>query len=236
MRLQNYIKITIVLSGFIVNVQAAPLISKIVNHSDFGYVIVEHSDNSSCSLADKGIVIDAKSEFLHEFLLEPGKPSVRLRPVYYLDAKTSKKITFVDQNYEIVPELLDVAHELWKNGKGNKKFKKSEDWLNLLIGMDITVVPHEVEIFGYLLNLSRVIVKNNIHKPQIKWISFAKGIFSKLALELDITQHRRKGIRANMKVLHGEGGVCVETVVDGKVVGKVEKLSAAPSLHVDMHE
>ena len=227
MRLQNCIQITVVLSCFTLSVQAAPLISKIVNNSDFGYAIVEHSDSSSCSFAGKNVVIDAKSEFQHEFLLEPGKPSVRLRPIYYLDPNTQNKTTFVDQNYELVPDWLDVAHDLWKSGKGNKKFKKSQDWLDFLIGKDITVVPHEVEIFGYLLNLSRIIVKNNIHKPQIKWLSFAKGIFSKLTLELKITQHRRQGIRAKMEVLHGEGGVCVD--------GKVEKLSAAPSLYVDMH-
>lgn len=219
-RLQNCLQITVILSCFMLSVRAAPLISKIINNSDFGYVILEHSDGSSCSLAGKDIVIDARSQFDHEFLLERGKPSVRLRPIHYLDKKTKQKIKFVDEQYSFVPEHLGQAYNLWKENKGAKKFETPQDWLHFCVGHDISVVPHEVEIFGYLLNLSRVLVKNNI-KQNVNWISFAKGIFSKLALELEINQHRRKGVRPSMKVLHGEGGVCVD--------GTVERLSATPT-------
>lgn len=225
MRLQIRMQVAVVFGLLHAQIQTAPLISKIVNNSDFGYVILEHSDNSSCSLAGKEIVIHAHDQFNHEFLLERGVPSVLLRPIYYLDKKTGKKINFVDQEYNFVPALLDKAYDLWKENKGTKKFTSSQHWLNLLIGIDISVVPHEVEIFGYLLNLSRVMVKNNI-RQNVTWISFAKGIFSKLALELDITQHRRKGIRVAVKVLHGEGGVCVD--------GVVERLSATPSTLADV--
>jgi hypothetical protein len=219
-RLQICAQVVAIFGLLQAQIQAAPLISKIVNKSDFGYVILKHSDSSSCSLSGKNIVIDAHDQFNHEFLLERGVPSVLLRPIYYLDKRTGQKINFVDQKYNYVPELLDKAYDLWKENKGTKKFTTSQHWLNLLIGIDITVVPHEVEIFGYLLNLSRVMVKNNI-KQHVTWINFAKGIFSKLALELEITQHRRKGIRVTAKVLHGEGGVCVD--------GAVERLSATPN-------
>ncbi|OGB86117.1 hypothetical protein A3J41_02990 [candidate division TM6 bacterium RIFCSPHIGHO2_12_FULL_38_8] len=224
MRLQICIQVAAIACLFMVHVHSAPLISKIVNNSDFGYVILEHSDGSSCSLAGKNVIIDARSQFDHEFLLERGVPSVLLRPIYFLDPKTKQKILFVDDSYNFIPERLDQAHELWKENKGHKKFNESQLWMNLLVGLDISVVPHEVEIFGYLLNLSRVMVKNNI-KQQVTWISFAKGIFSKLALELEVTQHRRKGIRANIKVLHGEGGVCVD--------GVIERLSATPTRLTD---
>jgi hypothetical protein len=220
LRLQNCIQIALLACLSIFHLHGAPLISKIINNSDFGYVILEHSDGSSCSLAGKNLLIDAHSSFNHEFLLEPGKPSVLLRPVYYFDKKTKQKIKFVDQNYDVIPDQLELAYNLWKANRGTKKFASPKHWHDLLVGLDISVVPHEVEIFGYLLNLSRVLVKNNI-RQNVTWISFAKGIFSKLALELDITQHRRKGIRPVMKVLHGEGGVCVD--------GVIERLSATPT-------
>jgi hypothetical protein len=219
-RLLHYFQITAIVCLFIVHLRAAPLISKIINNSDFGYVILDHSDTSSCSLVGKEMLIHAHSQFNHEFLLERGVPSVVLRPIDYLDKKTQQKIKFVDQEYHIIPEQLERAYNLWKENKGVKRFATSEHWHNLLIGFDISVIPHEVEIFGYLLNLSRVMVKNN-NKQDVKWISFAKGIFSKLALELEINQHRRKGIRPFLKVLHGEGGVCVD--------GVVERLSATPT-------
>ena len=225
-RLQTFIQITVFSSFFIMSLHPVPMISKINNKSDFGFVVFSHSDSSSCSA--KNQEIQAQSEFNQALLLESIKsnkksaPTVVLRPIYFLDPVTQQKIIFLDKNYEIIPDGLQKAYALWMQGTGNKKFKNPQSWLQSFVGMDIEIMPNEVEMFGYLLNLSRVVVKNNLGYPQKKWISFAKGIFSKLALEVEIIQHKRKGIRLKLHVLHGEGGVCVD--------GNVESLSATPTL------
>lgn len=227
-RLQTFIQITVFSSFCIMSLHPVAMISKINNKSDFGFVVFSHSDSSSCS--GKNQEIHAQSQFNQALLLEPIKSSnnkksvasVVLRPIYFLDSLTHEKIIFLDKNYTIIPEALQKAYDLWMQSARNKKFKNPQDWLKSFVGMDIEIIPNEVEMFGYLLNLSRVVVKNNLGYPQKKWISFAKGIFSKLALEVEINQNKRKGIRAKLNVLHGEGGVCVD--------GTVESLSAMPTL------
>lgn len=229
MRRNFCMPMSIVLSLLVMQMQAAPLIQRIVNNSDIGFVIFEHSDTSSCSLSNLHMKVEARSVFNHEFLLELGKPSVVLRPIYYLDPKSAEKIIFVNENYEIIPEKLEEAYDAWKAlkrpkrrhvgkvAKYSKVKKKSEAhhvWLADWIGLDISVVPHEVEIFGYLINLSRVIIKNNKHQ-HVRWLSFSKGIFSQLIVELELNQrHSNKGIKPNMKLFHGEGGVCVDGIVE----------------------
>ncbi len=192
---------------------AAPMIQKINNHTNIGFVILEHSDTSSCSLQGRGKIIEARSSFSDAFLLEPGKPSLVLRPIYYFDIETNKPIFFADVNDQEIPEKLQDAYTVWKNEKISKRIKSPKAWLHDWIGLDLIVTPHDVEILGYLINWSRVEVKNN-KKTHTAWLSFSKGIFSKLVLELDIKQHKTRGISATLKVLHGQGGFCS---ADGKV-------------------
>ena len=86
-------------------------------------------------------------------------------------------------------------------------------WFEKWVGKDLIITPHTVSIFGYLNNWSRVVVKNN-NNHHHEWIKFAKGIFSKEILELDIDQTKHKGVFALVKTLHGEGGVCIEGTVE----------------------
>lgn len=207
-----------------VDTAAAPMVQKIVNNTNVGFLVVEHSDTSSCSLKGRGKMIEARSTLSDAFLLEPGKPSLLLRPVYYLDAKTNKKIYFADidhQNvfekieyaYDVTAEKLKSAYDVWmKEKNSSKRVRSPKAWLHDWIGLDLSVTPHEVEILGYLVNLSRVRVENN-KKSHVQWLSFSKGIFSKLVLELDIKQHHINGISAKIKVLHGQGGFCSDGIV-----------------------
>lgn len=195
------------------NLLASPLIQKISNDTDFGFLIMQHSDTSSCSLQDKGMIVHAHSDFNHEFLLEVGQPSVVLRPVYYLNPTTKKKMWLVNEHAVYVPEKVQLVHEAWRNNNKNKGPKTHDIWLHEWVGLDISVIPHQVEIFGYLLNLSRVILQNS-KTQRVEWLSFAKGIFAKLVIELRIQQHKRKGISASLKILHGTGGVCVNGTVE----------------------
>jgi len=197
-----------------VGLQATPLIQKIVNNTDFGLLILSHSDNSSCSLQGKSIIIKPHDTFNHEFLLELGQPSLVLRPVYFQDSVTKENVWLTDQSYQYQAELVKKAYQVWKKQKKLHKYKKNyQQWLQLWVGLDLSVLPHQVEMLGYLLNLSRVAMYNNSHK-HLQWLSFSKGVFSKLVLELHILQKRRKGLQGKIQILHGEGGICNNGIIE----------------------
>lgn len=194
--------------------QSAPLIQKVVNNSDFGLLVLEHSDSSSCSLQGKSVIIKPQETFNQEFLLELGQPSLTLRPVYYQDPVTKQIAWLTDTAYQYNSARVDQAFELWKKQKKIYKYKKTaQEWLHDWVGLDIAVVPHQVEMLGYLLNLSRVAIYNASHQ-HMQWLSFSKGIFSKLVLELRIQQHKKKGLWGKIHMLHGEGGICNNGVVE----------------------
>ena len=186
---------------------AAPLIQSIVNKSDVDFAIVYHSDNSHCSLHSRGMMIPAGTQFKEDFLLERGKPSLVLRPVMYHDRITGQHIKLVDNQQNFDQKAIQKAFLLWKQHNKVYKIKNSELWLQCWLGGDIEVKPHTIEVFGYLMNLSRVRVQNSV-KDHAIWLSFAKGVFSKLVLEVDIVQKRKKGIIPMVKVIPGEGGFC----------------------------
>jgi hypothetical protein len=102
---------------------------------------------------------------------------------------------------------------------GSKKRQLAHEWLQHWVGQDLIVIPQTTSIFGYLNNWSRVVVANKTkkHKSNFKrrddWIKFAKGIFSKEILELDIEESRSNGIIGSVKIMHGEGGVCIDGAV-----------------------
>lgn len=192
---------------------SAPLIQKINNQSSFGFLILNHSDLSSCSLQDKKIIIEARSVYNNSFLLEFGQPGLVLRPVYYLDSMSGEKIDLTDSDNNFVEEKINQAFLAWKKNFGSRKRQPSELWFEKWVGKDLIVTPHTVSIFGYLNNWSRVVVKNN-NNHHHEWVKFAKGIFSKEVLELDIDQNKHKGVFASVKTLHGEGGVCIEGTVE----------------------
>ena len=191
---------------------SAPLVQNVVNKSDVDFAVVHHSDRSDCSLHNCGAVVKANSVFKKDFLLERGNPSLIFRPIVYTDRATGHKVMLVDQNKNIDDTGVQKAFDLWK--QSNKcKFKNAQDWLTHWVGGDIEVKPHSVEVFGYLLNLSRIRVQNN-SSHHAQWMSFAKGIFSRLVLELDIHQHKKKGVVPYLKVVAGEGGVCLDGAIE----------------------
>jgi len=192
----------------------APLIQKITNDTDFSFVILSHSDNSDCSLSSKSVIIKPRSEFTHEFLIELGEPSLVLRPVSYTDPVNHKVAWLTDESYEYKPLMVEDAFQLYRTQRFSVKCRNSSMiWLDRWIGRDLFVIPNQVEMLGYLLDLSRIAVVNSRHQ-HVQWLSFSKGIFSKLVLELSIKQTRSHGVQPKLKILHGEGGVCTNGAVE----------------------
>lgn len=201
----------LLVSVYIVN--AAPLVQNITNETQVGFEVISYSDQSSCSSHLNCRVIDSKSKFYSDFLLERGRPSLVLRPIYYTDLATGVKVSLVDDNKQFDSKGIDQAYELWKTTGNKKKFKDAQSWFKHWIGEDIAVVPHTSEVLGYLINLSRVQISNAV-KEYGTWLSFAKGVFAKLVLEIDIKQNNRKGIVPTIKVIAGEGGVCSNGMIE----------------------
>lgn len=197
-------------------VMTTPLIQKITNDTDFSFVILSHSDKSDCSLDSKSVIIQPRSEFIHEFLIELGEPSLVLRPVSYTDPLNHQTIWMTDHQspYEYKPLMVEDAFKLYRTQRFSAKCRnRSTVWLDHWVGRDLFVIPNQVEMLGYLLDLSRIAVVNSRHQ-HVQWLSYSKGIFSKLVLELSIKQSRSHGVQAKLKSLHGEGGVCTNGAVE----------------------
>lgn len=218
--------------------QAAPVVQKIINNSQVGFVIVLHSDASSCSLHQKNIKIEAKSTLVEDFLLEPSvklpekslpegfeeksskflpkkldKASLILRPAYYYDEITNTQISLLDDQKNFDEKMVEKAFFAWKKSGKKRKFSNAQEWLNRWIGKDIVVVPDALEASGYIMQLSRIRI-NNQSRDHGQWLSFAKGVFSRLIVDIDIDQHDRRGIIPTLKITPGEGGVCTGGIVD----------------------
>jgi len=194
---------------------ADPVVQRVCNDTDFGFYILYHGDSSECSLHNKSIIIHPKTIFSHEFLLEVGQKGLVLRPVFYKDSKSGNMYWFVDQEtYEYNLELIKQAYEAWKKQNSLRKYKNDyQDWFDRFVGQDISVTFDPLELFGYLLNLSRIRIKNFNHQ-YVQWLSFAKGIFSKLVLNLHLTTLPRKGIISKIIVQHGQGAICANGTVE----------------------
>ncbi len=209
-------------------IQSAPVIQKIKNNSQVGFMIVYHSDKSPCSLHQKNKIIDVYSSFSDEFLLTPGievakklssgdtvtsKVSLILRPAYFYDRATEQKISLLQDDNSFDDVGVQAAFRAWSKTVKKRKFVDAQDWLTRWVGKDIDVAPDVIEVFGYLIDLSRVHISNDI-KDHGQWLSYAKGVFSRLMLEIDIVQHHKKGLYPVLKVIPGEGGVCFDGIVD----------------------
>lgn len=208
----KYYVILVCLQGYFF---AAPVVQKVCNDTDFGYYILLHGDSSECTLHNKSIIIHPKTIFLHEFLLEKGQQGLILRPVFYKDSSSGKIFWLVNQDtYEYDQDLVKKAYNAWKKKDSNRKYKNGyQVWLDEWIGQDISVAFDPLELFGYLLDLSRIRIKNFNHQ-HVQWLSFAKGIFSKLILNFKITTLSRKGIIGKVSVGHGQGGICSNGLVE----------------------
>lgn len=196
--------------------QAAPIVQKIINKSQIGFIIIFHNDVSSCSLDTKNNIVDAKSTFETEFLLVRNnikQPSVVLRPVYYQDSVTGVKFELLNENNGFDDSKIERAYVTWKSNGHKRIFKNGQDWLQRWVGKDIIIVPDSKEVYGYLNNKSRAHITNFI-KGHGQWLSYAKGVFAQLMLEIVIDQHDRRGIFPILKVIAGEGGVCTNGVVE----------------------
>tara|TARA_Y100000588_G_scaffold365883_1_gene431029 strand:+ start:473 stop:1111 length:639 start_codon:yes stop_codon:yes gene_type:complete len=202
-----------ILFCIVVPVQSAPLVQNVSNQTDIGYMIIAHSDNSLCSLHKKNQIIDVSTMFQEDFLLQKGEPGLVMRPAYYYDKCSDTKIWLLDQNNQVDYNRVDQAYNVWRLSGKKRKFKDSYDWYTRWVGKDVVVFPNLVEVYGYLINLSRVHIQNSI-KQHATWLSFSKGVFSRLVLEVDLVQHDRKGVKPLLKVIAGEGGICKHGLVE----------------------
>lgn len=194
---------------------AAPIVQKIVNDTDFGFVILKHDDSSECTLQNKCLIIQPRSTFNRDFLLELGAKGLVLRPIFYKDQKQNKIFWITDQkSYDYDDALIQEAYDHWIVGRPKRKYKHNPQfWFKHWVGGDVTVSFDPVEILAYLSDQPRARI-TNVNSNHAQWLKFAKGIFSKLMLELHLSQISTKGIFSKLFVEHGQGGICNSGVVE----------------------
>ena len=98
-RLQTVIQGTVLFSFFMINVHAVPMISKINNRSNFGFVVFSHNDSSSCSA--KNQIIQPQSQFNQALLLESIKSSSERRSIPELIFQVRKKFSCFCNKFKI---------------------------------------------------------------------------------------------------------------------------------------
>jgi hypothetical protein len=207
----------IVLIGILasaIQITAQPVITKIFNNSDFIYQIVEHNGAYGCNKAQpkNAFLLGARSYSDEQILVGLQYPSIKLRPIAYLDAHVSKMYSFVDNKNEFDEKKIAQAFEVWKI-YNHSSVKTAQKWFDEWIGGDIVVHHNYLEVLGYVMDLSKVVVANKQH-VSTAWIHWSQGVFARLSLGITISQHSKKGIIPFVESYVGEGGLCK----DGKVI------------------
>ena len=214
--MQNRFILFYIITTSLCIMHGAPIVQSTVNKSQIGFLVLFHNDTSSCSLIKSNNTIDALSTFKNEFLLvrdDPQQPSLILRPKYYFDTATKSKFSLLDNNNDFDTKKINRAYLVWKANGAKRNFKNSQEWFEHWVGKDIVIIPDSREVFGYLNNKSRAHISNSI-KEHGQWLSYSKGIFAHLMVEIEIYQHPRKGIYPAIKVVAGEGGICTNGIIE----------------------
>ena len=207
----------IVLMGIALNVSmlnAQPVVTRIFNDSDFLYQLVEHSGAFGCNKAlnNNPFLLNARSYSDEQILVGLQYPSIRLRPIAYLDSQTSKTYSFVDAHNEFDPKQIDLAFNVWKIAH-KTECKKSQEWFENWVGGDIVIHHNYLEILGYVMNLSKVVVANKKH-ANTAWVQWSQGVFARLSLGITIQQNMKKGVIPFIESYVGEGALCKDGTVE----------------------
>ena len=202
-------QITLILFFLFNGLTAQPLIRSILNDSPILFSIKEHNDMSECSLFNSGqeIKVLPYSRYSTEMLLASSKPGLVLTPVAYWSKKTGEKYYFINDQGVIDDSLLEIAFAAWKKDCFVKYKKSAQQWFHDWIGGNIVLIHNDLEVFGYVLNISFAKIKNN-KKSDSEILSYSKGVFSRLIIDLFINHDVKKGIALGITSSVGQGAIC----------------------------
>ena len=208
---------TVVLGLIVINfglINAQPVITKMFNNSDFVYQVIEHNGAFGCNKALKNqpFLLNAKSFSDEQILIGLQFPSVKLRPIAYLDAHSSKLYSFVDSKNNFDYNKIHLAFNVWKIAH-KTEYKCSKEWFENWVGGDIVIHHNYVEVLGYVMNLSKVVVANKKH-ANTSWVQWSQGVFARLSLGVTIQQNLKKGVIPFVESYVGEGALCKDGVVE----------------------
>ena len=195
-------------------VQAQPVITKMFNNSDFVYQMVEHNGSFGCNkaFAKNTFLLNARSYSDEQILIGLQFPSVKLRPIAYLDSQSSKLYSFVDNKNQFDENKIDVAFQVWKIAH-KTNYKTAQEWFENWVGGDIVVHHNYQEILGYVMNSSKVVVANK-HHANTAWVQWSQGVFARFSLGITIQQNLKKGVIPFVESYVGEGALCKDGVVE----------------------
>ena len=207
----------VVLMGMVLNawmIDAQPVITKMFNNSDFVYEMVEHNGAFGCNkvLNNNPFLLNAKSFSDEQILVGLQYPSIKLRPIAYLDSQTSKLYSFVDGNNQFDDIKISLAFNVWKIAH-KTEYKEAKEWFENWVGGDIVIHHNYLEILGYVMNLSKVVVANKKH-ANTSWMQWSQGVFARLSLGITIQQNVKKGVIPFIESYVGEGALCKDGIVE----------------------
>jgi len=210
------INIVVIIGFFLHNgiINAQPVITKMWNNSDFLYEMVEHNGAFGCNKVKKNspLLLNAKSFSDEQVLVGLQYPTITLRPIAYLDAQTSKLYSFVDGNNNFDEAKIQLAFNVW-NISHKTNYKHAKDWFENWVGGDIVIHHNYIEILGYVMNLSKVVVANKKH-ANTSWVQWSQGVFARLSLGITIQQNSKKGVMPFIESYVGEGAFCKDGNVE----------------------
>ena len=207
----------VVLMGIALNVSmlnAQPVVTKIFNNSDFVYQMIEHNGAFGCnkSFNNNPFLLNARSYSDEQILVGLQFPSIKLRPIAYLDSQSSKLYSFVDSHNKFDENKINLAFKVW-NLAHKTECKASKEWFENWVGGDIVIHHNYVEILGYVMNLSKVVVANKKH-ANTAWVQWSQGVFARLSLGITIQQNVKKGVIPFIESYVGEGALCKDGTVE----------------------
>lgn len=212
----NYLFIFLAyLLSLVISIDAQPLVRSIQNNTPFQFLIIHHNDLSACSPLKNGqqVIIQPYATFSHKLLLACEKPGLLLRPSAFYDKEHNLIYSFLDDHNEIDMDKLEVAFNAWKKSHKPNYHKSAKEWFAQWLCGDLTLIHNQVEVFGYLLNISLARIDNN-HHTHASMVDYSEGLFSRQLIDITINQKSRKGIVPSITTSVGQGGMCQ----DGQII------------------
>lgn len=199
--------------GSMTIVHAQPVITKMFNNSDFVYQMIVNNGSFGCNkaLMNNPFLLNARSYSDEQILIGLKSPSIILRPIAYLDSQSSKLYSFVNAQTDFDEKRIELAFDVWKIAH-KTKYKTAQEWFENWVGGDIKIQQVE-EVWGYVMNLSRVVVANKKHSSKAD-MQFSQGVWARLSLGIQIHQNLEKGVIPFVETYVGEGARCKDGLVE----------------------
>lgn len=177
------------------------------NQTDFEFQVVGHQVLDECSVFTKNMdTVRAHTKMTDSILLGAVQPNFVMRPVAYIDPHSKKRYVLVNTDFAYDSKSLEAAFGVWeKVSKQKNKYKTAQEWFEQYVGGDILLTLKQTEVYGYIVNMSQVVLGNNIRSVH-DWVEWGVGIFARLIIDITVKEDVKKGIVFELHTRRGSQG------------------------------